>query len=92
MQADTRTVAKAQECARAVVEAAQENSFNPRFRSPWVVEAAKAGALPWWQRLKPEGGKIDDCTAVVICMEPASAVQSSQQKAAAAGGAAVGAR
>jgi len=31
--------------------------------------------LPWWQRFKPEGGKVDDCTAVVICMEPASALQ-----------------
>ncbi|KAL0055128.1 hypothetical protein WJX82_007445 [Trebouxia sp. C0006] len=26
-----RSVAKAQECARAIVEAAQENSFNPKF-------------------------------------------------------------
>ena len=75
-----------------MVETAQENGFNPRFRSPWVVEAAKAGALPWWQRFKPEGGKVDDCTAVVICMEEASVAQGSQQKMAAGRGAAVGAR
>lgn len=79
------SVAKAQECARAVVEAAQENSFNPKFRSPWVVEAAKAGILPWWQRFKPEGGKVDDCTAVVICMEPASALQGSDARPTTAG-------
>ena len=78
-------MAKAQECARAVVEAAQQNSFNPKFRSPWVVEAAKAGVLPWWQRFKPEGGKVDDCTAVVICMEPASALQGSDARPTTAG-------
>ncbi len=81
-------MSKAQECARAIVETAQENSFNPKFRSPWVVEAARAGVLPWWQRFKPEGGKVDDCTAVVICMEPASALQTSDAQKAAAGGSA----
>ena len=85
LQDGQRSVSKAQECARAIVEAAQGNSFNPKFRSPWVVEAAKAGVLPWWQRFKPEGGKVDDCTAVVICMEPASAQQGSDAQAVRAG-------
>lgn len=86
-------MAKAQECARAIVETAQQNSFNPKFRSPWVIEAAKAGVLPWWQRFKPEGGKVDDCTAVVICMEPASADRDTgSQNVQASGSAAVSAR
>lgn len=81
MQNEQRSVAMAQECARLIVETAQENSFDLKFRSPWAVEAAKAGALPWWKRFKPEGGKVDDCTAVVICLEPASAVHSSDVNA-----------
>ena len=83
MQKGQRSVAMAQECARLIVETAQENSFDPKFRSPWAVDAAKAGALPWWKRFKPEGGKVDDCTAVVICLEAASAVRSSDGSAAA---------
>ena len=57
------------------METARANSYDPNFRSPWVVEAAKAGVLPWWERIRPRGGKLDDCTAIVICMEPADALQ-----------------
>lgn len=70
MQGGPRSQSNAQECARLIVETAQQNSFNPKFRSPWVVEAARAGALPFWQRFRPEGGKVDDCTAIVVCLEP----------------------
>ena len=80
MQKGRRSVDLAQECARHIVEAAQENSFDPNFRSPWAVEAARAGVLPWWKRLKPVGGKVDDCTAVVICLEPASSALASDRR------------
>lgn len=74
-------MAMAQECARLIVRTAQYNGFDAKFRSPWAVEAARAGAFPWWKRLKPEGGKVDDCTAVVVCLEPADAVQGLDQPA-----------
>ncbi len=44
---------KAAEVAEAFVIAAARNSVNPKFRSPWVTEAAKAGVLPIWKRLDP---------------------------------------
>lgn len=79
VQAGPRSVEKAQECARMIVRTAQYNSFDPKFRSPWAVEAAKAGAFPWWKRFKPEGGKVDDCTAIVVCLEPADAARGSDR-------------
>lgn len=60
------------ECAQLIVETAQQNSFNEKFRSPWVVEAARAGALPFWKRFRPEGGKIDDCTVIVVSLQSAA--------------------
>ena len=49
-------------------------SFSDTFqayRSPWIVEAARAGALPLVRSIRPRGGKLDDCTVVVLfAMEP----------------------
>lgn len=36
------------------------------YRSPWIVEAARAGALPLMRSIRPRGGKLDDCTVVVL--------------------------
>ena len=73
LQDGPRTEDMVKECANQIVETAQQNSFNTKFRSPWVVEAARVGALPFWQRFRPEGGKIDDCTAIVVCLESGAA-------------------
>lgn len=74
-------MASAQACARMLVKTARYNSLDPKTRSPWAVESAKMGAVPWWKRLRPEGGKIDDCTAVVVCLEPAGAMWDSDRQA-----------
>ena len=37
-----------------------------------MVEAARAGALPFWKRFRPEGGKVDDCTVIVVALESAA--------------------
>lgn len=76
----------AQACARLIVKTAQYNSFDPKFRSPWAVEAARVGAVPWWKRFNPEGGKVDDCTAVVVCLEPAGAVWDTDRQTVVTGG------
>ena len=60
-----RSQRAAEALAHLIVEAASENARSGSFRSPWAVEAAAAGALPFWARLLPRGGKLDDITAVV---------------------------
>lgn len=79
-------MASAQACARMLVKIARYNSMDPKIRSPWAVESAKMGAVPWWKRLRPEGGKIDDCTAIVVCLEPTGAMWDSDRQAIASDG------
>ena len=69
-----------------LVKIARYNSLDPNIRSPWAVESARMGDVPWWKRLRPAGGKVDDCTAVVVCLEPAGAVWDSDRQAVVSGG------
>jgi hypothetical protein len=64
-----RSAFTAQALAHTLAHAARRNAVDPEFRSPWILEAAAAGALPLWRRLRPRGGKLDDCTAVVVFAE-----------------------
>ncbi|KAK9823555.1 hypothetical protein WJX72_003722 [[Myrmecia] bisecta] len=57
--------------AGSIARAAHEHSKNTQYRSPWVIEAATKGALSFWERLFPRGGKQDDCTVVVAFVAPA---------------------
>ena len=57
--------------ATALVEAAATNGADQTYKSPWIMEAAAAGVLPFWMALRPRGGKQDDCTAVVAFVEEA---------------------
>ena len=66
-----RTELSAQVLSRTIVATAQAQASDEAFRSPWIVEAAHAGQLTWLQRLNPQGGKEDDCTAVVAFILPA---------------------
>jgi protein phosphatase PTC7 len=66
-----RTADAAADVAAALVGAAAANGADETYRSPWVVEAAAAGVLPFWMALRPRGGKLDDCTAVVAFVEEA---------------------
>jgi len=59
------SAASAAALARAIAAKAAAHGADPAYRSPWVVEAARAGVLPLWARLAPRGGKQDDCTVVV---------------------------
>jgi hypothetical protein len=51
--------------AREIAGAAFVNARDPEFRSPWAVEAARAGQASLLRTLFPRGGKMDDCTVVV---------------------------
>ena len=66
-----RTELSAQVLSRTIVATAQAQARDEAFRSPWIVEAANAGQLTWLQRLNPQGGKEDDCTAIVAFILPA---------------------
>jgi protein phosphatase PTC7 len=61
---DRSQVAASALAARIAAKAAAHGA-DPGYKSPWVVEAARAGLLPLWARLLPRGGKMDDCTVVV---------------------------
>ena len=65
-----RTAFTAEALARTLAQAARKNALDGRYRSPFIVEAAAAGVLPLWKRLRPRGGKLDDCTVVVLFAEP----------------------
>ena len=64
--ASGRTDTDAKDLALDLANAARDNALNPRYKSPWILEAAAAGKLPMLQRIRPRGGKLDDCTAVVV--------------------------
>ena len=66
-----RTELSAQVLSRTIAATAQAQARDEAFRSPWIMEAAHAGQLTWLQRLNPQGGKEDDCTAVVAFILPA---------------------
>jgi hypothetical protein len=51
--------------AQAIAAAAAANAADREFRSPWAVEAARAGQASLLRTLFPRGGKMDDCTVVV---------------------------
>jgi len=68
-----RDAAAAAATADAIVAAAAARGADPDYRSPWIVDAAAAGVLPFWARLRPRGGKPDDCTAVVAFVDAAVA-------------------
>ena len=57
----------ARRLAGKIVQAALARGKDEGARTPWVVEAAKHAPelLPWFKRVRPRGGKPDDCTAVV---------------------------
>lgn len=55
--------------ARTLAQTAFKNAGDAEFRSPWAVEAAKAGQLPFLRSLFPRGGKMDDVTVVVARVE-----------------------
>ncbi len=74
---DERTDAAAKELALDLANAARDHALDRNYRSPWILEAAAAGKLPVWQRLRPRGGKLDDCTAVVVFAELATPVPGS---------------
>lgn len=65
-----RTAFTAEALARTLAAAARSNALDAQYRSPWIVEAAAAGVLPFWKAWRPRGGKLDDCTVVVIFAEP----------------------
>lgn len=65
-----RTAFTAEALARTLAQAARKNALDEHYRSPFIVEAAAAGVLPFWKRLRPRGGKLDDCTVVVLFAEP----------------------
>ena len=70
-----RTDTAAKQLALQLANVARKNALNKDYRSPWILEAAAAGKLPVWQRMRPRGGKLDDCTAVVVFAELAAPVQ-----------------
>lgn len=77
-----RSAFTAQALALRLANAARKNAVNSDYRSPWIVEAAAAGALPLWRRWRPRGGKLDDCTAVVVFAElEAAQARSSSESA-----------
>ena len=74
----SRTDTAAKELALDLANSARDHALNKNYRSPWILEAAAAGKLPIWQRLHPRGGKLDDCTAVVVFAELAQPVQAQE--------------
>ena len=70
-----RSDADAKKLALTLADIARANALDQNYRSPWILEAAAAGKLPVWQRLRPRGGKLDDCTAVVVYAELAAPLQ-----------------
>ena len=70
-----RNDSDAKQLALRLANAARKNALNANYKSPWILEAAAAGKLPMWQRMRPRGGKLDDCTAVVVFAELATPVQ-----------------
>lgn len=56
-----------------LAQAARKNAQDASYQSPFIMEAAAAGVLPIWRRWQPRGGKLDDCTVVVVFAEPAQA-------------------
>ena len=70
-----RTDTAAKQLALQLANEARKNALNANYKSPWILEAAAAGKLPVWQRMRPRGGKLDDCTAVVVFAELAAPVQ-----------------
>ena len=65
----------AKELALDLANAARDHALSPSYRSPWILEEASAGKLPLLQRLRPRGGKLDDCTVLVVFAELAAPVQ-----------------
>ncbi|BDA47398.1 probable protein phosphatase 2C 26 at C-terminar half [Coccomyxa sp. Obi] len=68
-----RTAFTAEALARMLAQAARINALDAGYQSPFIMEAAAAGVLPIWRRWNPRGGKLDDCTVVVVFAEPAQA-------------------
>lgn len=56
-----------------LAQAARKNALDASYKSPFIMEAAAAGVLPIWRRWNARGGKLDDCTVVVVFAEPAQA-------------------
>jgi hypothetical protein len=54
-----RTRFTAEALARKLAAAARKNALDAHYRSPFIVEAARAGVLPLWRRVRPRGGKLD---------------------------------
>ena len=73
-----RTAFTAEALARTLAQAARHNALDEHYQSPFIMEAAAAGVLPFWKRFHPRGGKLDDCTVVVVFAEPVQAPVHSQ--------------
>ena len=56
-----------------LAQAARKNALDASYQSPFIMEAAAAKVLPIWRRWHPRGGKLDDCTVVVVFAQPAHA-------------------
>lgn len=57
--------------ASLIADAAHSRGMDAHARTPWIVEAARLqpNLLPWHLRLRPRGGKPDDCTVVIALMK-----------------------
>lgn len=78
LQSHSQDAASAEQLACAIADKAQKNAADVNFKSPWAVEAGRAGVLPFWQRFNPKGGKVDDCTVVVAFMQTAPVLADSK--------------
>ena len=57
--------------ASLIADTAHLRGMDAHARTPWIVEAARhqPNLLPWHLRLRPRGGKPDDCTVIVALMK-----------------------
>lgn len=69
--ADTRDALLAQQIAKDLCALAHAAARDPSSRTPWMHEAAAAGALPFLRAIRPLGGKMDDVTVVIGFLEAA---------------------
>lgn len=55
--------------ANDILSLAEANSQDKMFKSPWSVECAEQRKVGLLRKMFPKGGKLDDITVVVACVQ-----------------------